>query len=231
MLISDYITPVIFFDPNGNFAFLIIVGLIGLVIGAGIGAGIGLSKGHTGWQLVGDIALGGLIGGVVGLVVGAGISGALTGSFFSNWVAVKAGAKLVYGMYKVAGLTAAGYMMLDNLGNSFNQFTHVFYSGGYLNENGEVVDISKSRAAELANYLGGKTIDMTWTGTYLTNMGYAANHPAWAIASANFANQVSQYGTVYAVLYYPGMSESSVWLTTELEVLAKKIVEIIIGGL
>lgn len=220
-----------YFDPSGKFPFLITLAIIGLVVGAGVGAGVGLSQGHTGWQLVGDIALGGLIGGVAGLLIGAGISGALTGSFFSSWTGVKAGAQLVYGMYKVGGAAAAGYMMLDNLGHSFSQFTHVFYSGGYVDNQGNVVDVSKNRAAELANAIGGKTIDMTRIGTYLTKMGYSSDHSAWTYASANFANQVPHLGKVHAILYYPGMSEASVWLTTELPSLVKRLIEIIIGGL
>ncbi len=231
MLGYRHMTPVMFSDPSGKFPFLITLAIIGLVVGAGVGAGVGLSQGHTGWQLVGDIALGGLIGGVAGLLIGAGISGALTGGFFSSWTGVKAGAQLVYGMYKVGGAAAAGYMMLDNLGHSFSQFTHVFYSGGYVDNQGNIVDVSKNRAAELANATGGKTIDMTRIGTYLTKMGYSSDHSAWTYASANFANQVPYLGKVHAILYYPGMSEASVWLTTELPSLVKRFIEIIIGGL
>lgn len=137
----------------------------------------------------------------------------------------------MYGMYKAGGISAAGYMMLDNLGHSSSSFTHVFYSGGYIDRQGNVIDVSKNRAVELANSIGGKTIDMTRIGTYLTKTGYASNHPTWAYASANFANQVPNLGKVHAILYYPGMSEASVWMTTELPSLAKRLIEIIIGGL
>ena len=209
--------------------------LIGLVVGAGIGAGVGISNGHSGWQLVGDIALGGLIGFVSFALIGATISGALTGSFFSSWTCVKAGGHLVYGIFKAGGMfkggiSAAGYMMIDNLGHSFSSFTHVFYSGGYVNENGDVIDISKFRAAVLAKSLGGKTIDMTRLGMYLTKMGYPSNHATWTYASANFANQVPTNGIVHAVLYYPGMIETSVWMTTELPELLRRFINIIIGG-
>lgn len=49
-------------------------------------------------------------------------------------------------------------------------------------------------------------------------------------ASHNFANQVSNGGTVRAILYYPGMRADAIWFTEEAALL-KKLVEIIIGSL
>ncbi len=211
--------PIMYVDPDGHFPFLIAVALIGLVIGAGIGTGVGVSKGHTGWQLVGDIALGGAIGFGVGLVVGAGISGALTGSFFSSIGTVWNGAKTVYAMYQAAGLAGAGYMMMDNLKNSFHYVTHVFWSGG---------DIAKEAAADYANTINGTTLEMTRLGQYLSGLP-EYNQRAWELASYNFANQVPSYSQVNAILYYPGMRENAIWYTQEIIELGKKFIEIIRG--
>jgi hypothetical protein len=131
-------------------------------------------------------------------------------------------------MYKTVGVTGAGYMMLDNMSNSFRSFTHVFWSGGHMDNNGNVIDVAKTRAVQVANSLNGKTLEMTRLGIYLEKIG--APSEAWTIASQNFASQGPYYGSAHAVLYYPGMSEYGVWLTTELPELARRFVEVIIGG-
>lgn len=210
-------------DPSGHFPFLLLTALVGLAIGAGVGLGVGLSNGHTGWELVGDIALGGLIGGVAGLAIGAGVSGLLTGSFFSSVGAVKTGAVLTYQMAKVGGLGAAMVMMGDNFSNAIHHTTHVFWSGG---------DISMNGGNYLANDVGGTTLEMTRLGQYLTN--HSAKYEAWKIASANFANQVSNGSTVFAMQNINGVGIASTWATTEYPILVKKAVEIIyeiIGGI
>jgi hypothetical protein len=217
--ISDYITPVMYIDPSGNFAFFITMAIIGFVVGGGIGLGIGLSKDHTGWNLAKDILIGAFIGSATGALIGAVTSGALTGGFLANWTAVKAGANLVYGMYKAAGVTAAGYMMLGNLQNSFYSLTHVFWSGG---------EYAKDQATEFANSIGGKTLGMTSVGQYLQTLEY--NRNAWIIASQNFAGQVSSGSSVYAIIYYPGMAYDSIWFI-ESKILVDKAVEIVRGAL
>ena len=202
-----------YLDPSGHFPFLLLLGLIGLAVGVGIG----INNGHTGWQFARDIVLGGSIGFVSRVVIGAGISGALTGSFFSSVSAVKLGAITVYQMAMVGGLPAAGYMMLDNLGNSFHSVTHVFWSGGESARNG---------AMDLAHNIGGKTMEMTRIGTYLERTG--AGLETWKIASFNFASQVPYNGKAYVFLNEP-IRETSVWLTVELPELIRRFVEIITG--
>lgn len=108
--------------------------------------------------------------------------------------------------------------MLDNLGNSFNSFTHVFWSGG---------DIAQNQANNLAKNIGGKTLGMTRIGSCLESLSY--NRTAWVIASQNLANQVSNGATVRAILYYPGMSYGSIWFD-EAKILFDKAVDIIYGG-
>lgn len=215
--------PIMYADPSGHFPFLLLTALVGLAIGAGVGLGVGLSNGHTGWELAGDIALGGLIGGVAGLAIGAGVSGLLTGSFFSSVGAVKTGAVLTYQMAKVGGLGAAMVMMGDNFSNAIHHTTHVFWSGG---------DISMNGGNYLAKDVGGTTLEMTRLGQYLTN--HSAKYEAWKIASANFANQVPNGSTVFAMQNINGISITSTWATTEYPILVRKAVEIIyeiIGGI
>ena len=190
--------PICYYDPSGHIALWllcgIILGAIGL-IGGGIYAGVKSSRaGNTGWDVVGDVALGGLIGGAIGFTVGAligaGISGALTGSFASPVKDVIAGGIRIYQMAKCGGATAAGYMVLDNLSNSFHNYLHVFWSGG---------DVAKERAMSFAQNNGGITLEMTRLGKYLEKKPY--NPDAWMYASQNFANQVRYGDTVRAIFY------------------------------
>ena len=84
----------------------------------------------------------------------------------------------------------------------------------------------------LANEVGGKTLEMTKLGQYLSGIEF--NDQLWKIASANFANQVSNGGTVFAMQNIEGIRISSVWATIEYDILIKKGVEIIyevIGGI
>ena len=55
------------------------------------------------------------------------------------------------------------------------------------------------------------------------------NERAWQLASYNFVNQVPDYSSVHAILYYPDMRADSIWLSEEMIELAKKFVDIIIG--
>lgn len=64
--------PVMNIDPNGTFIlslFLICLG-VGLVAGAVTGGITAYNNGYRGWDLVGQIALGGLTGAVIGAAVG-----------------------------------------------------------------------------------------------------------------------------------------------------------------
>lgn len=60
--------PLNFVDPSGRFILAALA--IGALIGAGVGLAYGLEQGHTGWRLVGDVALGGGIGAAAGLTGG-----------------------------------------------------------------------------------------------------------------------------------------------------------------
>ncbi|WP_436926063.1 RHS repeat-associated core domain-containing protein [Halosimplex amylolyticum] len=60
--------PVNFVDPSGRFILAALV--IGALVGAGVGLAYGLGRGHTGWRLAGDVALGGSVGAAAGLTGG-----------------------------------------------------------------------------------------------------------------------------------------------------------------
>lgn len=63
---------------------------------------------------------------------------------------------------------------------------------------------------------------------------HSADYGAWKIASANFANQVSNGSTVFAMQNINGVSITSTWATIEYPILEKKAIEIIyeiIGGI
>lgn len=126
-------------------------------------------------------------------------------------------------MAKYGGETAAVYMMLDNLYQSFHHTQHVFWSGG---------DIAMNRAMDYATQNGATTLEMTGTGAYLQTYFFGQYYSllAWNIASQNFANQVHYGESVRAILYYPGMRETAIWFSEE-AILLEMLAEIIKGGL
>lgn len=85
MVISDYITPVMYSDPSGNFAISLLVA--GFIIGAIVGSTASVvSQGITnGWDNINgwQVALDGTIGGINGLLAFTGI-GALGSAFISG---------------------------------------------------------------------------------------------------------------------------------------------------
>ena len=222
---------IMYVDPSGHIALWL---LCGLIIG---GIGLIASETYAGIKsyendnrerdLARDIAIGSLIGGTIGFIggslIGAFASGALAGQFTAGVKDVIKGGIRVYQMARYGGTTAAGLMMFDNLYNSFNYTQHIFWSGGT-----PVYDSALSYAEKT----GGTTLEMTGLGGYLSVYfsGASYNPLAWNIASQNFASQVTYGGTVRAILYYPYMREAAIWFS-EANELAKRLVEIIIGGL
>ena len=210
--------PIMYVDPSGYFPFFVACLLIGLVLGTGYGlykdfqdnksidGSIGID-GYATW-----IGLGALIGASIGLIGSA----VFTGSFFSSIEAVKIGVYTTYSMYIIGGSTSAGLMMLDNLINSFNYKTHIFWSGG---------ELSMEGASYLASQTNGISLEMTKLGQYLTKID-APNY-VWRFASFNFVNQVPNGSTIFAVQNTSGVFLSSTWATIEYPELIRKGVEII----
>lgn len=126
-------------------------------------------------------------------------------------------------MIKASGIAAGIMMMGDNFINAVHYTTHVFWSSG---------DIAMNGGNYLANDIWGKTLEMTKLGHYLTNNN--ASYDAWRITSTNFANQVPNGSTVFAMQNINGVSVMSTWANIEYPILSKKLVEIIyeiIGGI
>ncbi|MDY2888261.1 MAG: RHS repeat-associated core domain-containing protein, partial [Candidatus Caccosoma sp.] len=210
--------PINYTDPSGHFAFFAACILIGLALGTGYGI-------YKDWQdndsIDGSIGIGGYatwigLGGLIGAGVGLLGSAALTGSFFSSVEAVKMGTYITYSMYILGGSASAGLMMADNIFNSFNYKTHIFWSGGELSMNG---------ASYLASQTNGITLEMTRLGRYLTKID--ASYATWQFASMNFVNQVPNGSIVFAVQNMSGVSLSSTWAMIEYPELIRKGVEII----
>lgn len=210
--------PIMYVDPSGCLAFFIACLLIGLVLGAGYGLykdwqdnnKIDGSIGVKGYATY--IGLGGLIGAGIGLIASA----VLTGSLFSSIGTVKLGAYTLYSMYILGGSTGAGLMMVDNISNSINYKTHIFWSGGEISMNG---------ATYLACQIDGTTLDMTRVGQYLTKVD--ASYELWKIASVNFANQVHNGTIAFVVQNQGGVDLVSTWATIEYPILIKKGIEIV----
>ena len=163
---------------------------------------------HWGWYV------GSLLGGAA---VGAGVAGLLAGTFAASIGGVVAGAGLTAQMIQAVGGTAAITMMLDNLTNAFYYKTHIFWSGG---------ELSQNAGAYLAQNVQGITLEMTRLGQYLSKLPIF-NRDAWAIASANFANQVKNGSTAFVVQNTAGVNIDSIWATVEHPILVKKIIELI----
>lgn len=213
-----------YYDPSGHIAFFVVTAIIGAVVGFGL-ASYNDYKADGVW-FNGSVGryIGYTLGGAaIGAVAGLGTSALLAGNFFASVGSVAKGAVLTYQMLKTGGFGATMLMLGDNLSSAFNNFTHVFWSGG---------DISMNGGNYLANDVGGKTLEMTRLGQYLAK--HSAEYGAWEIASANFANQVSNGSTVFVMQNINGVGIASTWATTEYPILAKKVIEFIyeiIGGI
>lgn len=218
-----YNDPVNYADPSGHMPFWLAAGLvvagIGLIGGATYAGISSYNAGNTGWNLAGDIALGGLIGGVagfgIGALIGAGAAALFAGNFIAETATVFVGVTYAFEMLSASGITATMYMLGDNITNSLSYRTHIFWAGQ---------DVASNSANNLANAIGGTTISMTKLGNYLETIN--ASRTLWEIASKNFANQVPQNGVVYAVLYPPLMSKTPIWYI-EQKVLESHFVNII----
>ena len=80
MVISDYITPVMYVDPSGDLfiTFLIVSMSIGALIGSSIAGYSAYKSGETGWDLVANIFGGALLGAATGAALALGGAAGLT---------------------------------------------------------------------------------------------------------------------------------------------------------
>ena len=98
--------PIMYIDPSGKFAWLILFFVAGIIIGGIIGGSISYAKGNRGWDVVKDILLGSAVGFAT---FGAGLA----------LVGVLLGATIGIG-FTIAGVTAAQMFAIGAV--AFNAF-------------------------------------------------------------------------------------------------------------
>ena len=206
--------PVNMADPTGHLPFFLVTGLIGAVAGAIIGGVRAAKSGNSVWK---GALKGAAIGGAIGLGAGMAAGAALAGSVTASTSSVYIGANALAATIESIGVVGGAKMVADNISQSVSRDTQVFWSGG---------NVVKNAAKQIANSVGGKTLEMTRVGVYLekTNAPYSA----WQAASANFANvAVNASSSIYSIQNAAGIRLQSIWATVEYPVLQGK--EIIYG--
>lgn len=194
--------PVKLTDPDGHFPFLAITAAIGAVAGAVIGGVRAAKSGKSVWK---GALKGAAIGGLIGLGAGAAAGVLLAGSATATVASVVIGAKAVVSVAGSAGIVAGVKMLADNTSQACSSVSQVFWSGG---------DVAKNAAKQVANDVGGKTLDMTRLGTYLEQID--APYSVWQAASSNFANVASNSSSaIYSIQNAAGVGLQSTWATIE----------------
>ncbi len=194
--------PVKLTDPDGHFPFLAITAAIGAAAGAVIGGVRAAKSGKSVWK---GALKGAAIGGLIGLGAGAAAGVLLAGSATATVASVVIGAKAVVSVAGSAGIVAVAKMLADNVSQACSSVSQVFWSGG---------DVAKNAAKQVANDVGGKTLEMTRLGTYLEQID--APYSAWQAASSNFANVASNSSSaIYSIQNAAGVGLQSAWATIE----------------
>ena len=195
-------------DTNGNIPFFAITAAIGAVAGAVIGGVSAYKKGQSVWK---GALKGAAIGGLIGLGIGVASGAMFAGSATATATAVATGAKsIVATAVGGGGLTASAKMICDNVSQAVSKTPRIFWSGG---------NVAKDASKQVANNVGGQTLEMTRTGQYLESL----NPPieVWRSASANFANAANSSGCqLYSIQNYNGIGINSTWATVEYPLLA-----------
>ena len=193
--------PVNMTDETGNLPFFAVTAAIGAVAGAVIGGVRAAKSGKSVWK---GALKGAAIGGLIGL--GAGAAGVLlAGSATATVASVVIGAKAVVSVAGSAGIVAVAKMLADNVSQAGSSVSQVFWSGG---------DVAKNAAKQVANDVGGKTLEMTRLGTYLEQID--APYSVWQAASSNFANVASNSSSaIYSIQNAAGVGLQSTWATIE----------------
>lgn len=206
--------PVNMADTTGNLPFFLLTAAIGAVAGAIIG---GVTAAKNGGNIWAGIGVGAAVGGLAGAGFGAAAGVILAGSAVATTTAVITGAGALASTVSSAGAVAGLKLIADNISQACNNAPHVFWSGG---------EIAKNAAEQVANDVGGTTLEMTRLGTYLESID--ASYQAWQAASLNFANVAKSSGcAIYSIQNAAGVTLQSTWATIEYQVL--KTCDIIYG--
>ena len=204
-----YNNPVKLADYNGHFPVLAITAAIGAVAGAIIGGVRAASAGKSVWEgALGGAALGGLIGLGAGAAAGIMLAGSATASVAS----VAIGTKAVIATVGSAGFAAGAKMVTYNITQAFGNTPQVFWSGG---------NVAKDAAKQIANTVGGRTLETTQLGMYLEQIN--ASYSAWKAASLNFANVATNASSsIYSIQNAAGVGLQSTWAQVEYTILKGK---------
>ena len=201
--------PIMMTDISGNFPFFAITAAIGAVVGAVVG---GVVAAANGGNVLEGVAVGAVAGGLIGAGAGATAGTLLAGSATASSSSVVIGAKAIASISTSAGISAGAKMLMDNTSQAFNKGAQVFWAGG---------DVAKNAAKQVANNVGGKTLEMTRVRTYLEQIN--APYSAWQAASSNFANVANNSSrAIYAIQNASGVRLKSIWATIEYPLLKGK---------
>ncbi len=201
--------PVNMTDTTGNLPFFAITAAIGAVVGAVVGGVVAAKNGGNVWA---GIGIGAAAGGLIGAGAGAAAGALLAGSAAASTTSVVIGAKAVVSVVGSAGFSAGVKMLADNASQACSNVSQVFWSGG---------DVAKNAAKQVANEIGGKTLEMTRVGSYLEQIN--AQYSAWQAASSNFANVASNSSSaIYSIQNASGVGIQSIWATIEYPLLQGK---------
>ena len=200
--------PVNMADTTGQLPFFAITAAVGAVAGAIVG---GVKAAKEGKSVLKGALVGAAVGGLIGAGLGAAAGVLFAASATASTASVVIGAKAVAAVAECVGISAAAKMLIDNVSQACSNTPQVFWSG----------ESVKSAANELANNVGGKTLEMTRLGTYLNEIN--APYGAWQAASSNFANIANNSScAIYSVQYAGGVGVQSIWATIEYPLLVGK---------
>ena len=198
--------PVNMTDETGNLPFFAVTAAIGAVFGAVVG---GVKAAKSGKSVLKGALKGAAVGGLIGLGVGGAAGVLLAGKATASVAFVVIGAKALVSTVGSVGIAAGTKMLADNASQACRNVPQVFWSGG---------DVAKNAAKQVANDVGGITLEMTRVGTYLEQID--APYSAWQVASSNFANVASNSsGAIYSIQNAAGIGLQSTWATIEYHLL------------
>ncbi len=201
--------PVNMADSSGHFPFLIVTALVGAVVGGIIGGVVAANHGENVWA---GIGIGAAAGGLIGLGAGAAAGALLAGSATASTVAVMTGGSALAATVGSGGIAAGGKMLADNVSQAVSKAPQIFWSGR---------DLAKNAAREVAEDVGGKTLEMTRLGQHLEK----TNTPIemWKAASLNFANVANSAGaSIHSIQNSAGVGLRSIWAAVEYPLLSSK---------
>lgn len=195
-------SPVVYIDSGGNF-FMFVTAAIGAVAGAVVGGIIAAKNGKNVWA---GIGIGAAAGGLIGLTGGAATAFLAAGSVTASTGAVLTGMGVI-------GATSGGTVLWSGGKTVMN------YAQKFASQNGMVTleQTIRGRTLELINKVTTKLIG--------SEKAYNLLKPLWEKASTQFVQSAD--GTVHAFLNSSGISDTSIFMTIEYNILKETGQEIV----